>query len=168
MSILLLCMVMHASNYAFSATHTRMHISAPTLGTEHERPLCHPPLDLRLKVHWDVRLSQHCWIHALLYMFWLLAQAYIHSTWISVIHDELARLTVLTGIYLLCVLKLFYTDVHIKSTWRERYFFPASKFVVIFVLNSLTYLPMIAIVLFQWCAVPGSNTLVFLCPYRHN
>ena len=33
-----------------------------------------------------------------------------HSTWISVIHDVLARLTILTGIYLLCMLELFYKD----------------------------------------------------------
>ena len=35
---------------------------------------------------------------------------------ISVIHDVLARLTCLTGICILCTLKLFYIDVHILST----------------------------------------------------
>ena len=39
-----------------------------------------------------------------------------HRTWTSVIQDVLAWLTVLTGIYLLWMLELFYIDVHILST----------------------------------------------------
>ena len=53
--------------------------------------------------------------------------AYTVHMQISLIHEVLAWLTVLTGSYLLCMLEPFYIYVHILSPWSEMYFFPPSN-----------------------------------------
>ena len=85
-----------------------------------------------------------------------------YSTWISVIHDVLAWLTILTGIYLLCMLELFYIDVH--SFYLEGEVFLSSvKFVVTFCTESSHLFAKVSIVLFSGATPCCTFVKPFLC-----
>ena len=89
----------------------------------------------------------------------LVACINIHSTWISLIHDVLAQLTVLTGIYLLHVHvgAFLYRSTCFKYLEGE-VFLSNVKSLVMFCTESSHLLAEVPIVRFQWC-----STLLLIC-----
>ena len=82
-----------------------------------------------------------------------------HSTWISVIHDVLARLTILSGIYLLHVYvgAFLYRSTHFKYLEGE-VFLSSIKSVVMFCTESSHLFAEVSTVFFQW-----GSTLLHIC-----